>query len=259
MTLLCAALVLATAPKWKLVWHDEFNKAGRPDPKKWTYEVGYVRNGELQFYTKDRPENARVEGGNLVIEARNDSFEGHKVTSASLTTQGLASWTYGRIEVKAKVPTGKGTWPAIWTLGTDITDVGWPACGEIDIMENVGFDRDRAHFNIHTPHLGHAPGSSSTFNTVVPNLPDGWHIYAMEWFPDRVDLLMDGKKMLSYLNDGKGDEGSWPFHKPQYLILNLAIGGAWGGQQGVDDAIFPSKYLIKYVRVYQQAGKASEK
>ncbi len=252
MTLMLVALALASAPRWKMVWHDEFDGSGRPDPKKWTYEVGYVRNHEAQFYTKDRPENARVENGHLVIEARRDHFDGHDVTSASLTTQGLANWTYGRIEVRAKIPTGRGAWPAIWTLGTNIDTVGWPRCGEIDIMENVGFDPDRSHFNIHNPKVSKAVGSSNSFNTVVPDLSKGWHLYAMEWYPDRVDLFMDGTRMLSYKNDDKGDEETWPYHRPQYLILNLAIGGDWGGQHGIDDAIFPARFLIDYVRVYQQ-------
>ena len=251
MLALLAATIFA-APTWQLVWSDEFNGTGQPDPKKWTPEVGFVRNQEAQFYTNRRLENARVEGGNLVIEARKDGFEGHDVTSASITTQGLASWTYGKVEVRAKVPPGKGTWPAIWMLGDNIKTVNWPRCGEIDIMEYVGMDADKVYFNIHGPKLSEAKGSQSSANLTVPKISDGFHTYAMEWFPDRIDLFFDGKKTLTYLNDDRGDEETWPFHRPQYLLLNLAIGGNWGGQQGVDPAIFPARYLVDWVRVYRE-------
>lgn len=252
MTSMAAVLLLAAAPGWKLVWHDEFDKPGLPDPARWTYEEGFIRNHEAQYYTPARPENARVENGHLVIEARRDYYQGHRVSSASVTTQGKATWTYGRIEVRAKIPTGRGTWPAIWTLGSNISEIGWPRCGEIDMMENVGFDPDRMHFNIHGPKLSQKAGSQSSVNVLMDKPYAGWHVYAMEWFEDRIDLFMDGKKYLSYLNDGKGDDATWPFHLPQYLILNLAIGGDWGGQKGIDDAILPSRFEIDYVRVYER-------
>lgn len=252
MTLTFIAAIVVFVPAWKLVWQDEFKKPGRPDPKKWSYETGFVRNDEAQFYTKDRPENARVEDGHLVIEARKDNFEGHPISSASLTTDGLASWKYGKVEVRAKIPTGRGTWPAIWMLGSNIHSIGWPRCGEIDIMENVGYDPDRIHFNIHVPKHSEAEGSQNSTNVVIEGASEGWHIYSMEWFPDRIDLFLDGKLSLRYLNDNKHDEATWPFDNPQYLILNLAIGGAWGGQQGIDESIFPAKFLIDYVRVYRQ-------
>jgi beta-glucanase (GH16 family) len=233
------------APRRKLVWSDEFNRPGRPDPKKWDYEVGFVRNGEMQYYTRDRAENARVEGGHLTIEARKEPYQDAKVTSASLTSR--QSWTYGRIEVRAKIPTGRGTWPAIWMLGTNIKDIGWPACGEIDIMENVGFDPDGIHCTVHTQ----APDGqwASKGNRITAHKPyEGFHVYAVDWDAKRMVFTYDGKQVLVYENDGSNP---WPFDKPQYLILNLAIGGSWGGQKGVDDSIFPCKYLIDYVRVYQ--------
>ncbi len=232
-------------PKRKLVWSEEFNKPGQPDPKKWDYELGFVRNNEMQYYTRDRRENARVEGGHLVIEARKEAYENAQVTSASLTSR--QSWTYGRIEVRAKIPTGRGTWPAIWMLGTNIRQIGWPACGEIDIMENVGFDPDRIFCTVHTRNA-EGKHAAKGANIVAEKPYDDFHVYALDWDAKRMVFTYDGKHVLTYDNDGTNP---WPFDKPQYLLLNLAIGGAWGAQKGVDDAIFPSRYLIDYVRVYQ--------
>ncbi|RYG36452.1 glycoside hydrolase family 16 protein [bacterium] len=239
-------------PSWSLVWQDNFDKAGRPDPKKWNYETGHIRNNEVQSYTKDRKENARVEGGKLVIEARKDNFDGNPVTSASLTTSGIAKWTYGRFEVRAKVPTGRGTWPAAWFLGENMSTVGWPKCGEIDLMENVGYDPDKFHFNIHTQSYNHTKGTGKGTNFEVPNASSEFHDYALEWYPDRLDFFFDGVKKFTYAKETGATEDQWPYDKPQYMILNLAIGGAWGGQQGVDDAIFPAKYEIDHVRIYKQ-------
>ena len=231
-------------PGWDLVWHDEFDGSGLPNAANWGYEVGYVRNNELQYYTENRLENARLENGNLVIEARNDSFDGHPITSASLTTQGKAAFRYGRIEVRAKIPTGNGTWPAIWTLGTNITDVGWPACGEIDIMENVGFMPTTIYGTVHM--TGGAHGG----NVDIASPWTDFHVYAVEWYPDRIDFFVDDQKYFTHTNDGT--TANWPFDADQYLILNLAIGGDWGGQQGVDMSLFPHLYSIDYVRVYRK-------
>jgi beta-glucanase (GH16 family) len=236
---------------WRMVWRDEFNGSGRPDPKRWTFEKGFVRNNEVQYYTEDRPKNARIENGKLVIEARKDNFEGHPVSSASLTTQGRASWTYGRIEVRAKIPTGKGSWPAIWTLGDNITTAGWPKCGEIDILEAVGHEKDKAFFTVHSTKLDGTGHEGWGESAPLPNSGADFHTYAIEWSPDRIEWKLDGRTVHSY---SKGDPHgvAWVFDKPQYLILNLAIGGAWGGQQGVDESIYPSRFEIDYVRVYQR-------
>jgi len=232
-------------PGWELVWHDEFDGAGAPNPANWGYEVGYLRNNEQQYYTDDRRENARVENGSLVIEARNDNFDGHAITSASLTTAGKASFRYGRIEVRAKIPTGNGTWPAIWTLGTNIGDVGWPTCGEIDIMENVGFVPPTIYGTVHMGAGAHGG------NVDITTPWTDFHVYAVEWYTDRIDFFVDDQKYFTYLNDGSGT-ASWPFDADQYLILNLAIGGSWGGQMGVDLSLFPHLYYIDYVRVYRK-------
>lgn len=237
---------------WVLVWEDNFDKPGLPDTAIWGYEVGYIRNQEAQYYTKNRPENARVEGGNLVIEARMDNWNSHKITSASINTYGKKSILYGRIEVKAKLPTGVGTWPAIWMLG-DSHNQGthWPACGEIDIMENVGFDPDIIHANIHTKAYNHTIGTNKGNKIRAEKPYENFHIYAVEWFDDHMDFFLNDSLYFSFKNEGTGND-VWPFDKPQYLLINLAIGGGWGGQKGVDEAIFPQKYYIDYVKVYER-------
>lgn len=257
--------------EWKLVWSDEFDKAGLPDPARWSCEDGFVRNRELQYYTTNRTENARVEGGFLIIEARKEKFpnprfradaserrwqqqrEQADYTSASLTTQGRASWTYGRIEARAKVPSGRGTWPAFWTLGTNRGEAGWPACGEIDILEYVGHEPGVVHANVHTRGFNHNRGNGRGARLSVPDAEKKFHVYAVEWAPEKLEFFVDDRKYFTLKNDGTGAD-SWPFDAPQYLILNLAIGGDWGAQKGVDDAIFPQRYIVDYVRVYQRAG-----
>ena len=257
----------AAASDWKLVWSDEFDKPGLPDPAKWDYEVGFVRNNEAQYYTRQRQENARVEDGRLVIEARKEQFQNPAYnpaakdkrvgrrsrqfadyTSASLTTRGKASWTYGRIEVRAKLPTGRGTWPAIWTLGRE---GGWPACGEIDIMEFVGFEPGKIHANIHTRKYNHVQRTGKGSQITISDASEAFHVYALEWSHDRIEFFVDEKKYFTYENEGTGVD-VWPYDREQYLILNLAIGGAWGAQKGIDDTIFPARYYIDYVRVYQR-------
>ena len=237
---------------WKLIWQDEFEGSGYPDETKWDYEEGYLRNNESQYYTNKRLENARVENGHLVIEARRDNHEGHEYTSASLNTYGKKSIIYGRVEVRAKLPTGKGTWPAIWMLGNIINTGGkWPDCGEIDIMENVGYDPDAIHANIHTKAYNHAIGTGKGRKITVEKPYENFHVYAVEWFKDRLDFYIDERLFFSFKNEGTGND-TWPFNQPHYLIINLAIGGAWGGQQGIDNDIFPQKYMIDYVRVYSK-------
>lgn len=257
----------AADQKWKLVWADEFELNGLPDPKKWTNEVGFIRNQEAQYYTAARPENVRVENGKLVIEARKEKFpnaryqEGNarrgklfaEYTSASLTTEGLGQWKHGRVEVRAKLPQGRGVWPAIWMLGTNRKEVGWPACGEIDIMEYVGFEPDVIHANIHTRKYNHVKKTGKGSRLTVKKPFAEFHVYAIEWSGEKIDFYVDDQKFFSYAKEAGAGEDAWPFDQPHYLILNLAIGGAWGGQKGIDDSIFPARYEIDYVRVYEAA------
>lgn len=265
------AVLTAVAAEWQLVWSDEFDRDGLPDPARWTYEEGFVRNQELQYYTVGRRENARVEGGHLILEARRERFpnpryrpdaperrwqerrEFAEYTSASLTTRGLAAWTCGRFEMRAKLPAARGTWPAFWTLGTNISQVGWPACGEIDILEYVGHDPGVVHANVHTRGYNHARGNGRGASTRVPDAAEAFHVYALEWSPDKLEFFVDDRKYFTLENDGTGPD-SWPFDAPQYLILNLAIGGTWGGQKGVDAEAFPQRFVVDYVRVYQRPG-----
>jgi beta-glucanase (GH16 family) len=245
--------IAATTPvKWELAWSDEFEGEGLPDAEKWDYEEGFIRNNEAQYYTRQRQENARLEGGNLVIEARKEAFAEGQYTSASLVTRGKAEFTYGRIEVRAQLPTGTGTWPAIWMLGVNIDTVGWPACGEIDIMENVGFDPDRIHANIHTQAYNHVKKTNKGASLLAERPYEIFHVYAVEWFPDHLDFYLDEQKYFTFRNENTGPE-TWPYDQPHYLILNLAIGGSWGGMKGIDEAIFPQRFVIDYVRVYRAA------
>jgi beta-glucanase (GH16 family) len=272
LTLLASSLILACSPHpadWELVWSDEFDQDGLPDPAKWVQEEGFIRNRELQYYTTGRSENARVENGLLIIEARKEHFPNPRhqpdapdrrwqqqrphadYTSASLTTRGRAEWTYGRIEVRAKLPGGRGTWPAIWMLGTNIGEVGWPACGEIDIMEYVGHDPGVVHANVHTRGYNHTRGNGRGARLKLPEAETSFHLYAVEWTPDHLKFFVDDMNFFTLKNDRTGVD-SWPFDAPHYLILNLAIGGAWGAQKGVDDSLFPQRFLIDYVRVYRR-------
>lgn len=241
----------ARSSKYKMVWSDEFDQGTRPDPRKWNYETGYIRNKELQYYTEDRSENARIENGMLVIETRNDNYEGNPITSASLHTSGLQDFKYGRIEVRAKLPTGKGMWPAIWMLGNNKKEVGWPACGEIDIMENVGFDPDVIHANVHTKAYNHVKGTNKGDKIIVSSPSENFHVYAIEWDKEKIEFFVDKKKYFMFENEGGGTE-VWPFSQPHNLKINAAFGGGWGGQQGVDQSILPQKFYVDYVRYYQK-------
>ncbi len=236
--------------QWQLVWQDNFNGKGLPNPSVWSYEEGYVRNNETQYYTSNRTENVRQQNGMLIIEGRKDNWNGHPVTSASIHTYGKKSILYGRVEVRAKMPGRRGSWPAIWMLGNNFKeDSYWPNCGEIDIMENVGFDVSKIHANIHTKAYNHVQKTNKG-NSIVAEDPDQeFHVYALEWFEDHMDFYLDEQKYFTFTNENAGWE-KWPFDKPQYLILNLAIGGSWGGQQGIDESAYPFIYTIDFVRVY---------
>ena len=248
------SITTAGGKTWELIWSDEFETPGLPDPEKWNYEVGLIRNNELQYYTEARAENSRVEDGNLVIEARQEPFEGSAYTSASLITEPKASWTYGRIEVRADIPEGRGMWPAIWMLGENIGEVGWPDCGEIDIMENVGFEPDTIHGTVHTGKYNHVSGTAQGAALSIPQVGKNFHVFAIEWDPQKIDFFVDDRYYFTFANDGQGT-ASWPFDQKMYLILNIAIGGAWGGQQGVDDQIFPQQMLVDYVRIFESSGE----
>lgn len=237
-----------------LAWSEEFNYKGLPDSNKWEYDTGYLRNHEMQYYTNKRLENAQVKDGNLTITAKNDSMKSggniYPVTSADISTHGKADWTYGRFEVRAKIPSSLGTWPAIWMLGSDTSNAGWPASGEIDIMEHVGYMPDTLHFNVHTEKYNHVKKTNKGAKVSYNEPNKDYHVYAIEWFKDRIDWYFDEKKVFTFNNEGTGN-AAWPFDKPQFIILNLAFGGDWGGQKGVNLLSLPKTFMIDYVRVYQ--------
>jgi beta-glucanase (GH16 family) len=243
---------MAVSPKErKLVWFDEFDYTGLPDTKKWNYDVGGHGwgNQEKQYYTKEREQNARVENGNLIIEAHKEDYMGSKYTSARLITKGKGDWTYGRIEVRAKLPQGVGTWPAIWMLAST-TPLKWPDDGEIDIMEHVGFDPNVIHGTVHTKSFNHSIGTQKGANINIGDSQEAFHVYAIEWNAYRIEWFVDDKKYFSFENNNGGKD-AYPFTYNFHLLLNIAIGGTWGGQKGIDDNIFPQRFEIDYVRVYQ--------
>lgn len=243
-------------PGWKLAWSDEFNKAGLPDQAKWGYDVGDHGwgNNELQYYSANRQENARVENGKLIIELRRDNFEGHTYTSARLVTRNKGDWTYGRIEVRAKLPSGKGTWPAIWMLPTQWTlgDKGWPDNGEIDIMEHVGYDPGVVHASIHCNKYVHTMNTQKTATIRYNDAMSAFHNYIIEWNENEIKAFVDTTQYFSFKNEGKGWQ-YWPFFKDFHLILNIAWGGNWGAVQGIDNSVLPQKMEVEYVRIYEKA------
>jgi beta-glucanase (GH16 family) len=237
---------------YQQVWSDEFDYNGLPDSTKWNYDVGGNGwgNNELEYYTSKRSENARVENGNLVIEVRKESMMGMNYTSARLLTKGKMSWQYGKIEVRAKLPRGRGTWPAIWMLG-DTNPLKWPDDGEVDIMEHVGFDQGVIHGSIHCKKYNWPAGTQKTATIPIMDCSDSFHVYTIEWDKAAIKLSVDSTTYISFSNEHSGYD-AWPFDNKLFLILNIAVGGNWGGQQGVDDSIWPQQMLIDYVRVYQR-------
>jgi beta-glucanase (GH16 family) len=243
-----------SSKKWNLVFSDEFNDDGQPDQKKWSYEKGCTGwgNGEVQCYTADRAENARVENGKLILEARRDGSGQRQYTSARLTTKEKAQWTYGRVEVCAKLPSGRGIWPAIWMLPTKWLYGAnyWPDNGEIDIMEYVGYAPGQVHASIHTFQHNFRKGNPETKTVSVADAEQSFHVYAIEWYPERIDFFVDHQKYFTVFQR-KNNYRHWPFNKDFYLLLNVAVGGRWGGRHGIDASIFPQRMEIDYVRVYQ--------
>lgn len=237
---------------YKLVWEDTFQTHGRPDETIWNIEVaGHgFGNNEQQFYT-DRPSNVSIKKGILSIVAQKEDYEHRHYTSAKLTTRGKKHIQYGRIEVMAKLPTGKGTWPAIWFLGTNIDEVGWPACGEIDVMEHVGHNPEQIHFSLHSRTNHHLIGNQPTLALKVPGILEGFHEYAVDWSKESFIFYIDKKEIVRFNKNDYLPKAEWPFDQPFYLILNLAIGGTWGGP--IDDSIFPMSMQFQYVKVYERS------
>ncbi len=238
--------------KWQLVWSDEFDYEGLLDEAKWNYDGGGGGwgNAEQQIYTAYDPETARVSNGVLIIEAHKKWHLGMPYKSARVVTRDRFDFLYGKVEVSAKLPKGRGVWPAIWMMPAEQKYGGWPSSGEIDIMEMVGFDQDVIHMSVHTESFNHKVGTHKTAKTYVKGASDDFHVYAIEWYPDKIDFFIDGKKHFTFNKTGDSYK-LWPFDQKFYLILNLAIGGTWGGAKGVDNSIFPQRMEVDYVRFYK--------
>ena len=250
-----------TPDEWQLVWSDEFD-SDVIDEEKWNkllWRPGWVNN-ELQAYTAET-NNIFIENGNLVLQAlyqpgyTGTDYQGNgyttDYTSGRLNTAGKAEWSYGRFEIRAKLPEGVGSWPAIWMLGSSISSIGWPACGEIDIMEHVGYDEGNIHASIHTTAYNHILGTQKTAHINVPTATDSFHVYTLEWTANYMYFMVDDQPLHFVYNDSENDVDKWPFDQSAYLILNLAVGGDWGGAQGVDNSSFPMSMLVDYVRIYE--------
>ncbi|MEJ0091849.1 MAG: glycoside hydrolase family 16 protein [Limisphaerales bacterium] len=247
----------AAAPNgdWNLVWNDEFAQTdgSAPDSGKWRYDVGGNGwgNSELEYYTS-RTNNVRIEDGKLVIEARQENFKGKHHTSARLLTKDKWSWTYGRIEARIKIPRGQGIWPAFWMLGTNITSTSWPACGEIDIMENIGREPGTVHGTVHGPGYSGNAGIGGPFSLPIGTaFADDFHIYAIEWETNRIRWYADNHPYFTITPTNLPAGKEWVFNRPQYLLLNLAVGGGWPGYPDSTTA-FPQRMIVDYVRVYQK-------
>ncbi|MGK7392338.1 MAG: glycoside hydrolase family 16 protein [Candidatus Cyclobacteriaceae bacterium M2_1C_046] len=251
----CSSVAETNEANWKLVWSDEFEYQGQPEESKWTYDLGNGcptlcgwGNNELQTYTRNS-ENVRVEDGKLHIIARKDNENNYTSTRIKSLLKG--DWKYGLIEVSAKLPYGKGTWSAIWMLPTDWRYGDWPKSGEIDIMEHVGFDPGNIHGTIHTEAFNHIKGTHQGDSMKVKDADQAFHKYSIQWSDDKIEFMIDDKIYNTFRDNGDGPS-AWPFDEPFHLIMNIAVGGNWGGKYGVNPDVFPQIMEIDYVRVYQK-------
>ena len=248
------------SPTYQLVWSDEFGGADgtAPDASKWAIQTGGGGwgNNELEYYTA-RPQNVQVSGGNLIITAIKEDYTGadgiaRHYTSARLQTKGLFTQQYGRFEARIQIPKGQGMWPAFWMLGNNIDTAGWPACGETDIMENIGKEPSIVHGTLHA--RGYPPEGYTAAYTLPngQNFADDFHIFAAEWEPQQIRLYVDGTLYATDTQSASPAPASWPFDgQPFFMLLNLAVGGKWPGDPD-STTRFPQQMLVDYVRVYQK-------
>ncbi len=249
------SVALVPSNEYKLVWSDEFNYLSLPDPIKWKYdtegnEAGWGNN-EAQHYTVANKKNSWVENGVLHITAHRDKHGEKEYTSARLVSK--ADWKYGKIEVNAKLPEAVGTWSAIWLMpgGWSFNDGNWPDIGEIDIMEHVGHDLGVIHASAHSKDYQWQKQTQKTATVYLPDVNKEFHSYILEWTPDVVKAFVNDSIYFEYRNEGTG-VNTWPYNKPFYLILNVAVGGAWGSIKGIDEGAFPQTMEVDYVRVFQK-------
>ena len=264
----------------KMVFNDEFNGEGAPNPEKWSYEIGYVRNGEEQYYSSNE-RNAFLKDGNLNLvclindplhddegnllttkyskyktgEGENEETKEEQlhITSGSVHTRDKAKWTYCRVDVRAKLPTSRGTWPAIWLMPNDDVYGYWPNSGEIDIMEHVGYDPQKVYF---TAHCAEQNGENNRYSgnyksPITLDFANNYHVYSLVWEKDKMYWLVDNQRKFAISRSSTNSWRGWPYNKDFYLILNFAFGGGWGGREGIDITSLPMTYYIDYVRVFQ--------
>lgn len=252
--------IATTTEQYKLVWADEFNYEGLPDPTKWSYDVGDAcdlpcgcgwGNNELQYYTKDRLENARVKDGKLSIELRKEKMETREYSSARLVSKGKGDWTYGRFEIRARIDRTLGSWAAMWMLPTNSEYGNWPNSGEIDIMENVGWGPDTILSTTHTLAYNHMIGTHKLGQVTLNDIHTEFHDYILEWEPHEYRIYVDDRLVFKYENEHTGFE-AWPFDKDFHLIMNIAFGGNLGGKEGIDPTKLPCIMDVDYVRVYER-------
>ncbi|HXM93710.1 MAG TPA: glycoside hydrolase family 16 protein [Candidatus Dormibacteraeota bacterium] len=254
------ALLQPPTPKaYQLSWSDEFSSANgsTPDSTKWVYDVGGHGwgNHELEYYT-NRPQNAQIRDGNLVITAQKEAYTGadgltRNYTSARLKTLNLFAQAYGRFEARIKIPAGQGIWPAYWMLGNDIETVGWPKCGEIDVMENIGKEPSIIHGSLHGPSAA-GPTNDPTAPFSLPagqKFSDDFHLYAVEWEPGTIRFFVDTNLYTTFTASQWPAGGRWVFDHPFFILLNVAVGGDWPGSPD-STTVFPQPMLVDYVRVY---------
>ncbi|MEM9055835.1 MAG: family 16 glycosylhydrolase [Pseudomonadota bacterium] len=257
------------APAWQPVWSDEFD-GDKLDAARWSADVWPARkvNDEDQAYTARR-KNLRLENGRLVIEAHREDYEGARYTSGRVHSAGKGDFLYGRVEVRARLPRGKGSWPAIWMLPSDpfryatkcaegddwqgsATCDAWPNSGEIDIMEHVGYQMGHVHGTVHNEAYYWLKWEQRKGRILLDDVDERFHVYVLEWSPERIDAFVDDTHYFAYMNEGSGWR-AWPYDHPFHLILNVAVGGMWGrAGGGIDDSIFPQRMEVDYVRVFKR-------
>lgn len=248
-------LLAAQTSGMKLVFEQTFLHGSARLTDNWRFDDGPVYNDEKEKYASGFGPNCSIKDGKLIITGRNDN--GHYT---STRIQSKKAWKYGYFECRARLPKGRGTWPAFWLLGDSLRktkaqgNVGWPRCGEIDVMEQVGADPDKIHCSLHSGTVNWMRKEQRTFTITIPKVTEEFHSYGLDWTPKHLDFYIDGKRVGGFEKPKNADFDNWPFDNPFYMIINLAIGGTWGGAQGIDPAIFPCNYEIEYVRVYQAKG-----
>lgn len=237
------------------IWSDEFDKGTTPDPTKWSFDIGGGGwgNNELQYYTNNAS-NASIKNGILSIKAIKENMLGSAYSSARMVTKGKGDWLYGRFEARAKVPAGKGTWPAFWMLPTDNNYGTWPNSGEIDILEHVGFAPNEVHCTVHTAAFNHTKGTQVGVKKIIPTAITEFHTYRIDWTPVSIKGYVDDVEYFEFRNSNSGS-AAWPFDQKFHIILNQAVGGNWGGAQGIDVSAYPATFEVDYIRVYKMIEK----